>query len=98
MPVLPEVASSSTWPAPSNPRRSPDAPGENLTGADIRYQSGRGLTAMLSAQPDFSGVDAEVAWAAEIRRRLARVDAGTAATIPWSEARRRIRAAAGCGG
>ena len=45
----------------SNPRRSPDAPGENLTGADVRYQSGRGLTAMLSAQPDFSGVDAEVA-------------------------------------
>ena len=45
----------------SNPRRSPDAPGENLTGADVRYQSARGLTAMLSAQPDFSGVDAEVA-------------------------------------
>jgi putative addiction module component (TIGR02574 family) len=39
--------------------------------------------------------DAEAAWAAEIRARLERVDAGTAKTIPWSEARRRIHAAAG---
>jgi putative addiction module component (TIGR02574 family) len=39
--------------------------------------------------------DAEAAWAAEIRARLDRVDAGTATTIPWSEARRRIHAAAG---
>jgi hypothetical protein len=45
----------------SNPRRTPDAPGENTAGADIRYQWGRGLTAMLSARPDFSGVDADVA-------------------------------------
>jgi putative addiction module component (TIGR02574 family) len=41
--------------------------------------------------------DAEAAWAAEIRARLERVDAGTAKTIPWSEARRRIHAAAGRG-
>ena len=39
--------------------------------------------------------DAEAAWSAEIRSRLDRVDAGTATTIPWSEARRRIHAAAG---
>jgi putative addiction module component (TIGR02574 family) len=39
--------------------------------------------------------DAEAAWAAEIRTRLERVDAGTARTVPWSEARRRIHAAAG---
>jgi hypothetical protein len=39
--------------------------------------------------------DAEAAWSAEIRARLDRVDAGTATTIPWSEARRRIHAAAG---
>jgi hypothetical protein len=39
--------------------------------------------------------DAEAAWAAEIRARLERVDAGSARTIPWSEARRRIHAAAG---
>lgn len=38
--------------------------------------------------------DAEAAWSAEIRARLDRVDAGNAATIPWSEARRRIHAAA----
>jgi putative addiction module component (TIGR02574 family) len=41
--------------------------------------------------------DAEAAWAAEIRARLERVDAGTSKTIPWSEARRRIHAAAGRG-
>jgi putative addiction module component (TIGR02574 family) len=38
--------------------------------------------------------DAEAAWSAEIRKRLDRVDAATAATIPWSEARRRIHAEA----
>ena len=40
-------------------------------------------------------VDAEVLWSVEIRGRLDRIDAGTATTIPWSEARRRIHAAAG---
>ena len=39
--------------------------------------------------------DAEAAWSAEIHARLARVDAGLAKTVPWSEARRRIHAAAG---
>jgi hypothetical protein len=37
---------------------------------------------------------APAAWSAEIRTRLDRVDAGTATTISWSEARRRIHAAA----
>lgn len=37
--------------------------------------------------------DAEAAWSAEIRDRLAQVDAGTATTVPWAEARRRIHAA-----
>jgi putative addiction module component (TIGR02574 family) len=41
--------------------------------------------------------DAEAEWSAEIRQRLDRVDAGTATTIPWAEARRRIHAAAGRG-
>lgn len=41
--------------------------------------------------------DAEAAWATEIRARLARVDAGTAKTVSWAEARRRIYAAAGRG-
>jgi putative addiction module component (TIGR02574 family) len=39
--------------------------------------------------------DVEAAWSAEISRRLERIDAGVAKTIPWSEARRRILAAAG---
>ena len=37
--------------------------------------------------------DAEAAWSAEIHARLARVDAGVAQTVSWSEARRRIHAA-----
>lgn len=41
--------------------------------------------------------DAEASWSVEIRARLDRLDAGTATTIPWSEARRRIHAAAGRG-
>jgi len=41
--------------------------------------------------------DAEAAWSAEIRARLERVDAGLAKTVGWSEARRRIHAAAGRG-
>jgi hypothetical protein len=45
----------------SNPRRSADDRAETETGADIRYQWGGGLTAMVTAQPDFSGVDADVA-------------------------------------
>jgi putative addiction module component (TIGR02574 family) len=44
-----------------------------------------------------SDADAEAAWAAEIRARLERIDADRATTIPWSEARRRIHAAAGRG-
>jgi putative addiction module component (TIGR02574 family) len=39
--------------------------------------------------------DAEAAWSAEIRARLQQVDDGAAKTISWSEARRRIHAAAG---
>ena len=38
--------------------------------------------------------DAEAAWSAEIHRRLERLDAGLASTVPWAEARRRILAAA----
>jgi putative addiction module component (TIGR02574 family) len=40
---------------------------------------------------------AEAAWSAEIRARLDRVDSGTARTVSWSEARRRIHLAAGRG-
>jgi putative addiction module component (TIGR02574 family) len=41
--------------------------------------------------------DAEAAWSAEIRARLEKVEAGLANTVSWSEARRRIHAAAGRG-
>ena len=44
-----------------------------------------------SAQAD-DGVDE--AWAEETRRRLAEIDSGAVATVPWTEARRRILAAA----
>ncbi len=50
------------------------------------------LIESLDAEVD---ADAEAAWSAEIHARLARVDAGLAKTVPWSEARRRIYAAAG---
>jgi putative addiction module component (TIGR02574 family) len=39
--------------------------------------------------------DAEAAWSEESCARLDRLDSGSADTIPWSEARRRIHAAAG---
>lgn len=41
-----------------------------------------------------SAEDIEAAWAEEIQRRLADVDAGVVTPIPWPEARRRIFAAA----
>jgi putative addiction module component (TIGR02574 family) len=34
--------------------------------------------------------DAEAQWAAEIERRVAAIDAGTAAVEPWEDVRRRI--------
>lgn len=34
--------------------------------------------------------DAESAWAAEIDRRVAELDAGAVSTIPWPEVRRRL--------
>jgi putative addiction module component (TIGR02574 family) len=39
--------------------------------------------------------EVDAAWSDEIRRRLERLDSGTATTISWEEARRRIRIAAG---
>lgn len=34
--------------------------------------------------------DVEAAWAAEIQRRVAEVESGTAKTIPWDEVRQRL--------
>jgi putative addiction module component (TIGR02574 family) len=38
--------------------------------------------------------DAEAAWSEETRARIGRLNSGSATTIPWSEARRRIHDAA----
>ena len=45
------------------------------------------LLASLDAHVD---KDAEAAWAIEIDRRLAELDAGSVPTIPWSEVRQRL--------
>lgn len=47
-----------------------------------------------SLEDDAGDEDAEAAWSEEIRRRLAEFDAGKVTAIPWSRARRQIRAAA----
>jgi len=62
--------------------------------AEERAALARELIQSLETEVD---PDAEAAWSAEIHARLDRVDAGVAATVPWSEARRRIQAAAGRG-
>ena len=41
----------------------------------------------LEAEPD---PDAESAWDAEIRKRVAELDSGAVQTVPWSEARKII--------
>lgn len=45
-------------------------------------------------EPEEPPEEVEAAWADEIQRRLADVDAGRVKPIPWSEARLRILAAA----
>jgi len=44
------------------------------------------LIESLEGEPD---PDVEAAWAAEIEKRVAELDAGTAKTIPWEEVRQR---------
>lgn len=46
-------------------------------------------------EPTEPDEDVEAAWADEIQRRLAEVDAGAVAPIPWSEARSRVFAVYG---
>jgi putative addiction module component (TIGR02574 family) len=50
---------------------------------------------LIATLDDASDPDAEALWSAEIRKRLDEVDSGAVRPIPWSEARRRIFAAAG---
>jgi putative addiction module component (TIGR02574 family) len=45
------------------------------------------LIESLEGEPD---ADVEAAWATEIARRVADLDAGTVKTIPWEEVRRRL--------
>jgi putative addiction module component (TIGR02574 family) len=45
------------------------------------------LIESLEGDPD---PDVVAAWAAEIEKRVAELDAGTAKTIPWEEVRRRL--------
>ena len=45
------------------------------------------LIESLEGVPD---PDVESAWAAEIEKRVAELDAGTAKTIPWEEVRQRL--------
>ncbi len=45
------------------------------------------LIESLEGDPD---PDVEAAWAAEIEKRVAELDAGTAKTIPWPEVRQRL--------
>jgi putative addiction module component (TIGR02574 family) len=45
------------------------------------------LIESLEGEPD---PDVEAAWAAEIERRVAELDAGTVQTIPWEEVRQHL--------
>ena len=45
---------------------------------------------LISSLDDSVDEDAEAAWEAEIRKRIAELDSGIAETIPWAEARKRI--------
>jgi putative addiction module component (TIGR02574 family) len=45
------------------------------------------LIESLEGEPD---ADVEAAWAAEIERRVAELDAGTVKSIPWEEVRQRL--------
>jgi putative addiction module component (TIGR02574 family) len=45
------------------------------------------LIESLEGEPD---ADVAAAWAAEIEKRVADLDAGAVATIPWEQVRRRL--------
>jgi putative addiction module component (TIGR02574 family) len=45
------------------------------------------LIESLEGEPD---PDVEAAWAVEIEKRVAELDAGTARTIPWEKVRQRL--------
>lgn len=45
------------------------------------------LIESLEGEPD---ADLEAAWAAEIERRVAELEAGTVTTVPWEQVRQRL--------
>jgi len=45
------------------------------------------LIESLEGEPD---ADVEAAWAAEIERRVAELEAGTVTTVPWEQVRQRL--------
>ncbi len=45
---------------------------------------------LIDSLDDEVDEDAEQAWSAEIARRLDELNSGSATTVPWSQARRRI--------
>lgn len=45
------------------------------------------LIESLEVEPD---ADVEATWSAEIARRVAELDAGTAKTVPWEDVRQRL--------
>lgn len=45
------------------------------------------LIESLEGEPD---PDVEAAWAAEVEKRVAELDAGTVKSIPWKEVRQRL--------
>ncbi|XXY51231.1 addiction module protein [Sorangium sp. So ce269] len=64
-----------------------------LTESEARAAVAAALIQRLD-EPEQSTEEVEAAWAEEIQQRLADVDAGVVAPVPWPEARRRILAAA----
>jgi putative addiction module component (TIGR02574 family) len=47
---------------------------------------------LIASLDEGENAEIEAAWAAEIERRIAEVEAGEAETVSWEEARTRIRA------
>lgn len=47
------------------------------------------LLASLEGEPD---ADVEAAWAAEIRRRVQRIERGESKLVPWADVERRVEA------
>jgi putative addiction module component (TIGR02574 family) len=64
-----------------------------LTEEERAYLAGE-LIDSLDSETDS---DADAGWAAEIRDRVGAIESGLAKRVSWSEARRRIHAAAGRG-